>query len=315
MILRSRHYWFLLVVVWAVTVIGAVSTSDWGYFVVGMIASNFILIGWGFPILARLASPKMIWPGGSASLGPLAKRADLPAVLTEGPNPQVLHPESELYVLGGGVFFGLALRGTGEFMIVPKGQVIATDEPGKTIPNYLVNAYCRELNRPEEIKYSLYGSVRPHALDERTWIPREWFDILRIQDEWSWKYSILWYGDVPIHPFISLDRDGSFAFKPIGGGDPFPLRALMPNLDEDAKDKVLLDMVHLINGRHAQQVLSLREENSRLKNAIRTESDHYARMLTNITDTEEKVIRGPMQGVTEYFTSEEPTADQGVQRV
>lgn len=310
--LRGRHYTFAIAVFTVIFHIGALTTGGWGYFWLWGVITAILFSAWTTTCLGRIAAPHIIWFGGSASLGPRAMFAVLPAIIDE--KGVELWPESEIYALGGGEIGGLTIGATGEFLICRRGLAIPTASPGKTIPNYFINGWARELSRPDDVRYRLYGQVRPHLLDPRTRLPEEWAQIYTKHRKWDWIHSVIWVVDMPVHPYLMLSEAGHFQLHAEDGRDPIDLRKLLPKLDAAAPQTVLLDLVHLISGRSSSEAAGLRAELAEYKNASRAGKDHVTGILAGITDVETKVAgRGMLTYVTDLASADNDSAE-GVSR-
>lgn len=310
--LRTRHYVFATVVALIVFHLGALLYDAWGMLWLGWMSTLFLLSAWGTTCLGRIAAPKLIWFGGSASLGSRALVGILPAIVDE--KGQTLWPESECYALGGGEIGGLNIGATGEFLICRRGLALPTASAGKTIPNYFINGWARELSRPDHVRYKMYGLVRPHLLDPRTHIPQEWLDIMTKHRKWSWRDSVVWVIDMPVHPYLSLSEAGNFQLHADDGQDPVSLKTLMPRLQTAPPEIVLLDLVHLISGRSSSEAAALRVELSEYKNASRAGKDHVTGILAGITDVEQKVAQRGLVTYMSDLVSTESDAAEGVGR-
>jgi hypothetical protein len=315
MIFRTRHYAFLIGFLTVLFLIGAATYGgSWGFFFLGWLVDGTLLVVWGGSQLARVGARKIIGFGFSASLGADSMLPPFPAILDA--NGAELWPESECHAMGGAKLGSINIGETGEFVIFRKGLGICTAPPGQTIPNIFVNGWAKELSRPDHIRYSQFAKVRPHLLDPRfSGIPREWFDIIIQHDKWSWRDSVIWVVDMPVHPLINLDTEGDFILHAQDGSDPCPLRAVMPTVDEAPPGTVLLDMVHKITGRAASQVQTLQDELARLRNGSRAEADHFANIVNKVTDVDEKVARrGGLSGYIYETINPDDQPNEGVGR-
>lgn len=318
-VLRTRHYFFIVAVTTIIFHIGAFVYGGWGWFWMGWLVSGFFLVGWGFSNLARIASSKIIWYGGSASLGPTPLLATLPAIYDRDESKkdapaQLIHPESQCFALGGARLGGINIGETGEYLICRKGLAIATAPIGMTIPNYFINGYARELSRDQHVKYRLWSDVKPHLLDPRSHIPQQWLDIITQHPKWSWRDSKIWIVDLAVHPQIQLDAAGNFEFHAADGADPVRLRAFFPTIDRFDPGMVLLDLVHEVDERSAAEIRAAREKNARLMGAAKTEGDHYTGIIARMVDTESKVVQGGLIGYVQDMASPQGDASEGVSR-
>lgn len=309
--MNDRLFMFILSLILIVFHVGFLLDGSWGWLWLGwMVALGWVSM-WAAPVAIRLKSPKAIGKGFQSSIGPGARRCELPAQVDK--EKRVIWPACELWSLGGGLGLGLELGGLGIFVICRRGLAIETTESTTGKANVFFNGHAEIVNRPDFIKYNILGTVRPHNMDPRLLIPPSWQTPLTEDDDWNWNTSRVIFIDVPVHPYIRMDEIGEFEIHQANAGSPVLLKDLIKGINTFRPDTVFLDLMHRFNDIVSTENKALRDSQAYAVNAERSRSRHYSGILAEITDVQDRMNGGLLQPVVDSLTSEEESAGGGRQ--